>query len=750
MPPNQAEVDLATCDREPIHIPGAIQPHGALLHLEPASLRLLQASANLESFVGIPVAAALQRPLPEVIGAGPAALVARAIAAGASHVDALQLDFGDRSYDGLLHEHKGAVILELEPRRGMPATAVSDLLRPALLRISACKDEPALLRMAVQELRRFTGFDRVMAYRFHPDGHGEVCAEETAPGLQPYLGLHYPASDIPQQARALYLLNWVRVIPDARYVPVPLVPLLRPDTGEPLDLSRTSLRSVSPVHLEYMANMGTRASLSVSLIVHGQLWGMITCGHESGPLHLAHVERSDCELLGRLVAFQLEAQYEGKAREERDALAPAIDALTGPAPRPGVNPFAGLRSHPQALLAIAAATGVAVVEGTTAWTVGQTPDYAMVLALSQHAEGAEVEGRYATDSLSADFPPAAACADIASGLATLSLPGLPRKRILWFRPETARNVSWAGDPDKPAGPGPGGGLHPRRSFDAWRQEVRNRATPWSPGALAMIGRLHKHLREAEWEQVRLRAEAAAEEARRLTEQNRFKTDFINAAAHELNTPLTPLRIVVRSLRQATDKATQDEVLTVLDRNFMRLTTLVGQILEAARIQEGQLALRPERIDLNSLARESLDDVRQLAASLHVVLAPLGDGPVMAYGDPSHLHVALLNVLTSAIRSTPAGAQVKVRVSAVQDVAMVEVEDGGRSFTPDECLRLFEPFSDVGQDRGPAYGRGLGLYISHRIVQQHGGSLDVRAADGQAGIGSVFRLTLPQVGPSPPK
>lgn len=749
--PRSAGVDLATCDREPIHVPGAIQPHGALFHLAPGSLRIEQVSANLESFVGVPAAKALGRPLAAVIGEGPARAVASAIEAGAAHVDPLRLDIGDARYDGLLHDSGGALVLELETHLEVPGASASDLLHPALVRISACKDEESLMRMAVQELRRFTGFDRVMAYRFHPDGHGEVCAEEKAPGLEPYLGLHYPASDIPQQARALYVLNWIRTIPDARYVPVPLLPLLRPDTGTPLDLSRAALRSVSPIHLEYMANMGMRASMSVSLIVQGRLWGLMSCGHEQGPLYLRHEQRSACELLGRLVSLQLETQRERSEREERQRLEPAIEALTAKSAVAAADPLGALGNHHDALLALAGATGVAVVDGGTAWTAGQAPPVGMVLRLSDHAEQAEVDGRYATESLSADFPPAAACAGTASGLATLSLRGLPRRRILWFRPEVARTVSWAGDPNKAAaGSGPEGRLRPRRSFELWLEEVRNRAVPWSPGTLAMIGLLHKHLREAEFEQVRRNAAVQAAEAKRLAEQNRFKTDFINAAAHELNTPLTPLRLVVMSLRQEADAESRAKLLAMVDRNFQRLSKLVGQILETARLDAGGLRLHRGPIDLSAVAREAVEDVRDLAVAQGVDLRPLQERPVQAYGDADYLRVALLNLLTSAIDSTPQGGQVEVRVAMAQGVATIEVEDTGRSFTPDEVLRLFQPFSDVGENRGPMYGRGLGLYIAHRIMQEHGGSLDVMAVDGGTSPGgSIFRLGLPQAAPAQP-
>src|SRR4029077_11509908 len=201
-----------------------------------------------------------------------------------------------------------AAILELEPAS---AVAAEDMephpLRQTLIRVQDVGTVQELANVVVEGVKRVTGFDRVMFYRFDEVGDGSVDAEAVAPGLEPYLGLHYPASDIPQQARRLYLENRLRIIADARGKPARIVPTLRPDTGAPLDLRFAVLRSVSPIHLEYMANMGLRASMSIALVVRDRLWGLISCANHTGPRPVAHHLRVACEFLGRLTSLQIDA-----------------------------------------------------------------------------------------------------------------------------------------------------------------------------------------------------------------------------------------------------------------------------------------------------------------------------------------------------------------------------------------------------------------------------------------------------------
>ena len=283
---------LDTCANEPIRIPGAIQPHGALLTLLEADWSVQQASANAWQMLGIPGDVQAGDSLARWLGEAQADALRDAVRDADLHsLDPLPMQFAGQAFDGLLHRHDGLLFLELEPVATQASMQhLGPRLTRTLRRLQSAKSLDDLYAISVSEIRELTGYDRVMIYRFEEEGHGQVIAESATADLDAYLGLFFPATDIPQQARELYRLNWLRIIPDAAYVPAPLVPALRPDTGEPLDMSHAVLRSVSPIHCQYMHNMGVRSSMSISLLKDERLWGLISCGNRE-PLQVPHTLR---------------------------------------------------------------------------------------------------------------------------------------------------------------------------------------------------------------------------------------------------------------------------------------------------------------------------------------------------------------------------------------------------------------------------------------------------------------------------
>jgi chemotaxis family two-component system sensor kinase Cph1 len=447
-------IDLTNCDREPIHIPGSIQPHGVLLAMTEPELVIKQVSENIIDHLGMRVEDVLTRPLSTLFDQSTVKAVRAALSGGASErANAIRIQASGKHFDGIVHRHEGAAILELEP--GSPVSVDETLphpLRQTLIRLQDVSTVRDLADIVVEEVKRMTGFDRVMFYRFNEVGDGSVDAESLSPGLEPYLGLHYPASDIPQQARQLYLKNRLRIIVDGRYKPARIVPTLRPDTGAPLDLSFAVLRSVSPIHLEYMANMGVRASMSISLIVRERLWGLISCANHTGPRHVAQHLRVACEFLGRLTSLQIDALEDREAAARR-ATSRATAALLADTMRAqddqSGNLLASLLTRGSELMQLVDAEGVAVVVGTEKpLTAGQTPPPEFIQEIEKWL--GDRPSPFFTASLATEFPVAAVAKDVASGILTFALPGLPRRRVLWFRPETIRTVTWGGDPGAPA------------------------------------------------------------------------------------------------------------------------------------------------------------------------------------------------------------------------------------------------------------------------------------------------------------
>src|SRR5690349_20879503 len=308
------EQALLHCADEPIAVPGAIQPHGVLLALEEPGLTVVSASANAAELFGGPV---LGRALADLLPAGELTELRAGLAGDLGEVNPLRQTVGGAEVDLVLHRGDGLLLAEWEPLAGAEvAPAVWHARLPAVLaRLAQSGSLEELTATLARDVRALTGFDRVMVYRFDPEWNGEVVAEDRRPDLEPFLGLHYPASDIPAQARELYTRNWLRLIPDARYTPVPLEPPVSPRTGRRLDLSGSMLRSVSPVHLEYLANMGVVASMSVSLVDRGRLWGLVACHGYSGAHRPSYADRTAAEFLGRTASLLLRTTVEAGDRD---------------------------------------------------------------------------------------------------------------------------------------------------------------------------------------------------------------------------------------------------------------------------------------------------------------------------------------------------------------------------------------------------------------------------------------------------
>jgi light-regulated signal transduction histidine kinase (bacteriophytochrome) len=515
-------VDLDTCAREPIHVPGSVQPRGVLIAVSEPDLVVVQASENLAGLTGTVWSEALGRPLADVLGVAPAQAVVRSASAFGDLRErnpvelTLDVDGDPVPVDAILHRAvlQGArdrhgqpadggapvtnLVVELEPARGprpfsFPNTYQA--VRGTVAALNRAVTLPELYDTTVRAVRDLTGFDRVVVYRYDADWNGEVVAEARAEHVDSFLGLHFPASDIPAQARALYEKNWVRLISDVDDVPSPVRPAAHPATGQPLDLTYSTLRSVSPIHLEYLRNMGVRASMSVSLLHGDRLWGLIACHHHSGPHQPPYATRAAAEFLGSTLSLRLvdrTAEDEvHRALRVRSTLA-WLTAATLDEDRPLADTLLGSTS----LLDVLPADGVAVsLQGGTG-TKGEGLPAAVLERLVgwAAARGGEV---VATDRLQQVAPHLGIPVDVACGVLALPLP--EGQYVLWHRREAVRHVDWGGDPHTKAlaeREGDGVRLSPRTSFDRWRETVAEHSQPWTPQEQAEVRELRGHLLEA--------------------------------------------------------------------------------------------------------------------------------------------------------------------------------------------------------------------------------------------------------------
>ena len=480
--------DVTACDREPIHIPGAIQPHGLLLVADSVSLAVVAGAGDLERRLADDW---LGRDLSDLMGQDVAALLAaNEPVAGVAIVADPVVGIGER-FDVTLHRTAEHVLVEFEPIDAAPITASRML---AMLNAMAMTFERAsgiqtLCERAAVAFRQLTGFDRVMVYRFLDDEAGRVMAEDKAAGLGTFLNHHFPASDIPKQARALYIRNRARTIPTIAYTPA----VLRPAGFETLDLSDVVVRSVSPIHLRYLANMGVTASASVSIVKDGLLWGLIACHHET-PRALTPDIREAASTLAGSLARQIRAKEEAESYRERLRLRVAEDAVlpklaTEPAPRSIVG---ALRGDLQRMLD---GDGFAYVEGATVDVAGVCPTRDEIVELARWARARGMIEPFATHELSSLFPDADAYRANASGL--LAVPLVDENAMLmWFRAEQREEVEWAGNPHKAVSVEPGATLTPRTSFESWTQLVSGRARRWTREEIEAAHRLRRAFHDA--------------------------------------------------------------------------------------------------------------------------------------------------------------------------------------------------------------------------------------------------------------
>ncbi len=474
------QVDLTNCDREPIHIPGSIQPFGCLLACDASGGVVRRHSLNAREMLGISSTEINGKKLDELLGKEAAASIREALARSEDSARAgllTGLRIGKQAFNVAVHRHKGVAIIELEPLAGGEAKSPLELARTLIGKISPIDDIDVLLAKGVKLVRNLLGYDRVMIYRFAHDGSGRVEQEAKRSDLEGFLGQHFPASDIPQQARALYLKNTIRSISDASGQRVAIEPELDA-SGEPLDLSYANLRSVSPIHLEYLRNMGVGASMSISIIVEGKFWGLIAC-HHYGPRVLPMAERVAAEMFGEFFSLHLEAltqkQKLNSATEARKALDRTLQQISHQTDMAQL-----LRDNIEDFRKLMPCDGVGIFMDDK-WTgTGLTPPESAIPRLVRFVNSVADGQVWASHALSEQMPAAAEYAEQVSGALVIPLSQLPRDYLFFFRQEVEQTIDWAGNPEKTYETGPmGDRLTPRKSFDIWRETVERQSMPFT-------------------------------------------------------------------------------------------------------------------------------------------------------------------------------------------------------------------------------------------------------------------------------
>ncbi|MGG6270461.1 ATP-binding protein [Leptolyngbya sp. AN03gr2] len=751
-------VDLTNCDREPIHIPGRIQPHGVLLVLSEPDLTIVQISSNSKSLLGYSPEELLNQPLSRLLDSRQLNAIAGCLSKDFESVNPLKITVQNQEesivFDGIIHRYAESLILELEPSQTKEPTdffGFYHLVKGTIAKIQNAHNLSEMCDAIVKEVRQLTDFDRVMVYQFDVEGAGRVIAEAKRDALTPYLGLHYPPSDIPKQAKQLYTLNWLRLIPDADYQPSELVPAINPLTHEVTDLSLSVLRSVSPLHLEYLHNMGVGASMSISLLKNKKLWGLIACHHDSAK-YLTYEVRTACEFLGQVMSMELAAKEESEDLDYKMKLKSIQSNFVEVIPQHD-DLLDGLLNNEANLLELVEATGAAICWDNQFYTVGRTPDEEQLSDLLAWIE-TQVEGNvYSTAKLPSLYPAAESFSKMASGLLALAISRVNRNYIFWFRPEVVQTVSWGGNPNKPVEVLNSGEvrLSPRKSFAAWQETVRGQSLPWKPCEIDAI----LELRSAIVGIVLRKADELAKINLELERSNNELDSFAYIASHDLKEPLRGIHNYSSFLiEDYAEVLSEDGVskLQTLVRLTQRMEDLINSLLHFSRL--GRVELDLQQTDLNELLQTVLDVLSiSLDPATVEIRIPRLLPTVMC--DRVQMSEVFTNLISNAIKYNdrdrrwveigfldPVRSTRKRHVDDEETPEMVTtfyIKDNGIGIPEHHLGNIFRIFKRLHGPTKYGGGTGAGLTITKKIVERHHGEIWLESVPGE---GSTFYFTLP--------
>ncbi len=750
-------VDLNNCDREAIHLPGAIQPHGLLFALKEPELEIIQVSNNSFDLIGIHPENLLKKLLKELLDDQQINYIRQCVSKEFEKVNPLTISIKREEqeliFDGIVHRSDQVLILELEPAADQNQAdffSFHHLVQSPLNKMQNASSLHELCQIIVKEVRKLTGFDRVMLYQFDNEGYGTVVAEDKLEVLTPFLDLHYPASDIPLQARKLYVLNRLRLIPDFKYQPAQLIPQNNPITNSPLDLSFSILRSVSPLHIEYLANMGVTASMSISLIKNKNFWGLIACHHYS-PKYVPYSVRTACEFLGQIMSIELVSKEDYKDLDYKIKIkslqSKFVESITQE--ENFVNSLVKSKNN---LLDLVSAQGVALYSCEEWVVIGKTPNESELNELMQWVETQFQHDVFYTDSLPKLYPVAESFKDVASGIIALCISQIPKNYILWFRPEVIQTVKWGGNPNKPVEVAQDGSfrLSPRKSFELWQQTVQLKSLPWKKCELDIA----LELKSAIIGIVLRKTEEIAKINIELERSNNELDAFAYIASHDLKEPLRGIHNYSSFLiEDYGDVLTEDGVskLQTLVRLTQRMEDLINSLLHFSRL--GRMELSVEQTDLNEVLKQVIEVISLNLKDTKLEIRIPQPLPVI-HCDKIQVSEVFSNLITNAIKYNdkenkwveigyldslyPNTTKVLTPLTEPLLGGVFYVRDNGIGIREKHLDTVFRIFKRLHAGNKYGGGTGAGLTIARKIVERHNGSLWVESTYGE---GSTFYFTL---------
>jgi chemotaxis family two-component system sensor kinase Cph1 len=746
----QAELNQIYSDYlidEPIHLCGNIQSHGVLLVLEEPELNILQISNNTAAILGISPTELLGKNIGDFLSKEQTAF----LPANLKNIELNCLNFikmnwrsldREISFDGIFHrQSQKIIILELEPNQTSNSEADGlhyyQLIKASAKKLQLTVTHQEFCDLLCQEVRKITGFDRVMVYRFDGDWHGCVVAEDKREDLESLLGLYYPDGDT-KLGRPTFAQNPVRLIPDINLEPSEIISSHNSVGNSPVDLSCAVLRGVSPCHRDYLRNMGVTSTLIISLIKNQQLWGLISCQHYS-PRYLGYEVREACELLGQLVSAELAAKADNEEYEYRVELkniqVQLIENLSS------AEDFdKSLKQNQKNFLDLVGARGAVVCWQEKVTLLGTIPEETELLRLIDWLKNSVDEEVFYTNQLSTIYPEAEKIKEVASGLLSITLSSQWQNYVVWFRPELIQTVNWAGNPQQPTIEVDDAGkvrLCPRNSFEKWKETVRLKSLPWKPDEITAA----KDLRTALLKIVLRKTEELAQLAHELKISNADLEQFAYVASHDLQEPLNIVASYVQFLEmryaEELDQDAKEYIAFAVD-GVQHMQRLIDDLLNYSRV--GTKGKEFQLTDLEAVFQRAIANLQSRIIESSAVIT--SDPLPQALGDPTQLVQLFQNLIGNAIKFRgDEPPEIHVGVQQVDDNWLFAIEDNGIGIDPQFSDRIFVIFQRL-HTRDEYPGSGMGLAICKKIIERHRGRIWVESQEGQ---GATFYFTIPVEG-----
>jgi chemotaxis family two-component system sensor kinase Cph1 len=744
------EINLLNCDREPIHIPGSIQAHGYLIAFAESG-EILHLSQNVGSWQGQPAEQFLGKGLSSLLGQEAISSI-NSILKSNKRKGYLSLTINLKGEqpgcDGLLHRYDEINILEIEPlKEARPAVIDFDLFNSSMQSMQESQSTEAMAQVLAEEFRELTHFDRIMVYRFKDDFSGEVIAEAKAPHTSSFLGLHFPSTDIPAQARALYQKKYIRLIPDVEYVPVPVLPEINNISGKPLDLSMASLRSVSPIHIQYLKNMGVKASMSVSIIRNGHLWGMVACHHHQ-PNFVSYQKRQLCELLSRTFATMLSEKESLVQRKYYDQIQETKANLFRNVSKAG-KLTDGLYKQRPGVQDLIRCGGCVISFGDDYVSLGLTPAPEQVQELIKWLQKEVHEEVFFSHKLSSLYEQARQFSDTGSGILAVAISQVQREYIIWFRPELVRSVTWAGGKDKDLQQADENEiLTPRKSFDAWTEQLMEQAEPWLPLEIEVARELRGVLVGLVLQitgELKLRADILSRINEELDTSKNELDSFAYIVSHDLKEPLRGINNYASFLLedyQARLDADGQAKLHTLMRLSDRMQQLIESLLHFSRM--GRMELKLQAVDMGKVLAGVMDIFGQQISTEKVQVEKPEVWPTLSC-DELRVSEIWMNLLSNALKyNNKSRKEVslgyrKAKASETSPSGYVfYVADNGIGIDERQHDDIFNIFRRLHDRSAYGGGTGAGLTIVKKIVERHGGEIWLKSYPAK---GTTFFFSL---------